>query len=322
MYWVIVIGFMTAFAAAAPDDGGTGSPARSEQATQEKAASSDSKSTEQKADAKTAAGSESKKEAGPAKATGDGEAGRAPRKSGKAKKQAKAAGTRTAKSNRDTETRVLTQDEMKKPRSAFLQPPGSSPEDRYSDDSDWYELPAWRKTTFFGIRARGQFFVYVVDCSGSMVDDDRLTRATLELRHSVLSLHEPQKFEVIFYNDESIPMPGGPRPRTADTQTKNQLIAWLRVIEPDGGTDPRLAIKQAISLKPDAVFLLSDGEFPEGTVEDVAKQNVRKIPIHCIDLAGGLAGDHLKRIAADSGGQYASRPGSLHVSPPSKMDRP
>ncbi len=178
---------------------------------------------------RAAADSESKSGAGSAKATGEGEASSSTRKPGKAKKQAKTAGSKAARSNRDTETRVLTQDEMKKRRSPFLQPPGSSPDDRYSDDSDWYDLPAWRKTTFFGIRARGQFFVYVVDCSGSMVDDDRLTRATLELRHSVLSLHEPQKFEVIFYNHESIPMPGGPRPRTADTQTKNQLIAWLRV---------------------------------------------------------------------------------------------
>ncbi len=221
--WVIVIGLMTAIASPAADDGATAAPAHSERETQEKGASTDSKSNEKKADAKGAAGSESKKAVGTAKATGESESSSAARKPGKAKKQAKAAGSKAAKSNRDTEIRVLTQDEMKKPRSAFLQPPGSSPEDRYSDDSDWYELPAWRKTTFFGIRARGQFFIYVVDCSGSMVDDDRLTRATLELRHSVLSLHEPQKFEVIFYNHESIPMPGGPRPRTADTPGKKSV---------------------------------------------------------------------------------------------------
>jgi hypothetical protein len=137
-----------------------------------------------------------------------------------------------------------------------------------------------------------------------------------------MSLQEPQKFEVIFYNNESIPMPGGPRPRTADLRAKNQLLLWLRLIEPDGGTDPRQSLKQAISIKPDAVFLLSDGEFPEGTVDDVAKLNTRNIPIHCVDLAGGLAGDHLKRIAAQSGGQYASRPGSLHESPPPRrIDR-
>lgn len=210
---------------------------------------------------------------------------------------------------------------MKKGRSEFLRPPGSSPDDRYGEDDDWYELPPWRKTTFFGLRARGQFFVYVVDCSGSMLDDDRLTRATIELRKSVMALAEPQKFEVIFYNSESIPMPGGPRPRTADLQAKSQLLSWLRLIEPDGGTEPRPAIKQGISLKPDAIFLLSDGEFPEGTVAEVAKLNTRKIPIHCVDLAGGMAGDHLKKIAEASGGQYASRSGSLHASPPSRIDR-
>jgi Mg-chelatase subunit ChlD len=243
------------------------------------------------------------------------------KKPAKSKKKATTTPSKTSKSNRDTEIRVLTQDEMKKRRSAFLRPPGSSSDDRYAEEDDWYDLPPWRKTTFFGLRARGQFFVFVVDCSGSMLDDDRLTRATIELRKSVFALVEPQKFEVIFYNNESIPMPGGPRPRTADLQAKNELLLWLRLIEPDGGTEPRPALKQAISLKPDAVFLLSDGEFPEGTVNEAAKLNTRKIPIHCVDLAGGLAGDHLKRIAAESGGQYASRPGSLHVSPPSRTDR-
>ena len=90
--------------------------------------------------------------------------------------------------------------------------PGGSPGDRYSTDGavDWSEVPPWRQTSFFGIRARGQFFVYVVDCSGSMIDDDRMPRATIELRRSVFGLREPQRFEVIFYNSESIPMPGGP----------------------------------------------------------------------------------------------------------------
>jgi hypothetical protein len=148
-----------------------------------------------------------------------------------------------------------------------------------------------------------------------MVDDDRLTRATIEVRRSVLALQAPQRFEVIFYNDESIPMPGGPRPRPADRQAKSLLLAWLQLIEPESGTDPRLALRQALSLRPNAVFLLSDGAFPEGTVEQVARLNTRRIPIHCVDLAGGLAGDHLQRIARDSGGQYASRPGNLQGKP-------
>ena len=228
----------------------------------------------------------------------------------------------TAKSRSTTagaseEVRVRSQAEMRKPKSPFLLSPGGSPQDRYGPeaDADWTEVPLWRQTSFFGVRARGLFFVYVVDCSGSMIDDDRMPRATIELRRSVFALQSPQKFEVIFYNTESIPMPGGPIPRSADLQAKNQLMSWLRQIEPDGGTDPRLAIKQALWLRPDAVFLLSDGALPEGTADQIAKLNAKKIPIHCVDLAGGLGGDHLKRIAQASGGQYVSRPGDMHGRP-------
>jgi hypothetical protein len=189
----------------------------------------------------------------------------------------------------------------------LLRPPGSS-SGRYGPNSiDWREVPPWRQTSFFGIRAQGQIFIYVVDCSGSMLDDDRLIRAKTELRRSVDRLQYPQRFHVIFYNDRPIPMLGD-LPRSADLGAKSQMSQWLRLIQPDGGTDPRSAMALALSLRPDAVFLLSDGEFPDGTVESIARRNPRKVPIHCVDLSGGLAGDQLLRIARDSGGQYASRP--------------
>ncbi|HKI21204.1 MAG TPA: hypothetical protein VKA15_25145 [Isosphaeraceae bacterium] len=205
---------------------------------------------------------------------------------------------------------VRTQAEMEKPKSPFLMPPGSDPKDRYNpaEATDWSEIPPWRQVSFFGVRERGQFFVYVVDSSGSMIDEARLPRATIELRRSVFALQPPQRFEVIFYNHESNPMPGGPTARTADTQAKNLLVSWLRLIEPAGGTDPRVAVRQALGLRPDAVFLLSDGAYPEGTVDEITKLNTRKVPIHCVDLTGGLAGDHLKRIAAANGGRYVARP--------------
>ena len=209
--------------------------------------------------------------------------------------------------------------DAKRPRSPFLMPPAGSSgagQDRYNlEGTDWSEIPTWRQTSFFGLRARGQFFVFVVDQSGSMIDDDRLTRAKIELLSTVFALQPPQRFEVIFYNEETTPMPGGPLPRSADLKTKNQLTSWLHLIGPDGGTDPRPAMAQALALQPDAVFLLSDGEFPEGTVERVAKLNPRKVPIHCVDMTGGQAGNHLLRIARDSGGQYASRPGTLQAAP-------
>ncbi len=241
----------------------------------------------------------------------------APQSASGQKKTATTPNTANIRSNSEPDVRVRTRAEMDRPKSVFLGAPGSSPQDRYGPDAgiDWAEIPPWRQTSFFGVRARGLFFVYVVDCSGSMIDDDRMPRASIELRRSVNALREPQRFEVIFYNTESIPLPGGPIPRTADEKAKDQLRAFLRLIDPDGGTDPNLAMKQALSLRPDAVFLLSDGAFPDGTVEEITRSNKHKIPIHCVDLTGGLAGDHLKRIAEANSGQYASRMGDLQGRP-------
>lgn len=172
---------------------------------------------------------------------------------------------------------------------------------------DWANLPAWRQTSFFGIRSQGQVFVYVVDCSGSMDGGDRMTRAKAELRRSVGALDFPQRFHVIFYNDRPLPMPGG-FPKSADGRAKVDFNAWLRSIEPEGETDPRGAMGQALNFRPDAVFLLSDGEFPPGTAEAIGQMNRRKIPIHCVDLSGGAGGNQLRQVAADSKGQYAARP--------------
>jgi hypothetical protein len=196
-------------------------------------------------------------------------------------------------------------DAARKAPSELLRPPGAG---RYEPDAaDWRDVPPWRQASFFGVRARGQYFIYVVDCSGSMIDDNRLVRAKSELRHSVLTLQPPQRFQVIFYNDRHIPLPGD-LPRPADQANKSQMNQWLRLIEPDGATDPRGAMGLALAMRPDAIYLLSDGEFPDGTVEALARKNPHKVPIHCIDLSGGLAGDQLARIAHESGGRYASRP--------------
>ena len=202
----------------------------------------------------------------------------------------------------DDEPKILTAEESaKRRRSSF-----SDGDDRYGSNEPWSEVPPWKQTSFFGLRARAQTIVFVVDCSESMADEDRLVRAKRELRRSVMAMQFPQRFLVIFYNEAPLPMPGATL-KSADMASKDGLAAWLRLIEPDGGTDPRAAMRMAIGFKPDAIYLLSDGLFPDGTAEDIAAKNLAKIPIHCIDLTAGAAGDHLKRIARESGGKYAPR---------------
>ena len=171
-------------------------------------------------------------------------------KSGASKPASRAAGD-TAKASSKPKATSRSASKGAPPRSCPRRPPTPSAaqpvphaawldhlQDRYAPSDDSWTRPPWRQASFFGIRARGQFFVYVLDQSGSMIDDDRLTRAKIELRRSVYALQPPQRFEVIFYNDEATPMPGGPLPRPADQRTKNQLTTWLHLIGPDGETEP------------------------------------------------------------------------------------
>jgi Mg-chelatase subunit ChlD len=196
---------------------------------------------------------------------------------------------------------------QKSEEAAKLLRPPSERDNRYASSPDWREIPPWRQTSFYGLRAQGSFFVFVIDCSGSMAEEERWLRVRDEVRRTLARLQFPQRYYVLFYNDESWPMPGG-MPASAGKRNVSRTLTWLDSIVPEGKTDPRGAMSEALALRPNAVFLLSDGEFPEGTSEAIAKCNTGKIPVHCVDLSGGAGGEALKKIAKDSGGQYVARP--------------
>ncbi len=187
----------------------------------------------------------------------------------------------------------------------LLRPPGGN-DSSGPGAIDWRTVPPWRQASFYGLRAEGRVFIFVVDCSGSMEADLRLIRAKQELRRSINDLKFPQRYFIIFFNDQPLPMPGG-LPKSTEHRDKLQTFAWLRSVPALGGTDPRGAMVQALSLRPDAVFFLSDGEFDPVAEAAILARNTGKVPIHCIDLSGGAAGDQLRRIAERSGGQYAVR---------------
>ncbi len=186
----------------------------------------------------------------------------------------------------------------------LLRAPG---EDPYAEPVDWQRLPPWQQTSFFGVRSQGQFFVYVIDCSGSMGDELRLARAKAELMRSVQALSWPQRFLVIYFNDRAWPMCDG-MPLTASTDSKARLRSWSQQIDADGETDPRGALRMALGMRPDAVYLLTDGEFPEGTAAAIAPLNPRRIPVHCIGVSQVADFVQLQAIARESGGTCVQRP--------------
>jgi len=188
------------------------------------------------------------------------------------------------------------------------------------------EEESGRKAEFFGTVAHGFHFVYVLDKSGSMDttdgDKSRYQQAADELMASVNGLTKDQFFYVVLFSDGMVRMFDDksfvPQAAPATETNKKRLDKWLRSITPGGGTDPRKALRLALSLKPSAIFLLSDGEF-NGDVEEgffkgaiksrtesgvVSHYNRQQTPIHTFAFVDFGAEERMRQLSSQTGGQY------------------
>ncbi|MEM6471629.1 MAG: hypothetical protein AAF802_18865 [Planctomycetota bacterium] len=173
------------------------------------------------------------------------------------------------------------------------------------------------KMEFCGVEGGGNHFVYLVDSSGSMGDAFESARA--ELLRSIAALTDDQRFYVIFFDAESdymrISDPGRDETRSvyATPDNKQRLGRWARSISMDRGRAPYDALPFALELRPDVIFLLSDGEFPQ-RIEDMLKE-INRVNnlfgddgpisiIHTIGYHSREGETRMKRIAEQNGGQY------------------
>lgn len=162
-------------------------------------------------------------------------------------------------------------------------------------------------TSFFGIRASGERFVFIVDNSTSMLDGNRRGLAHSELMRCIKTLKWPQQYYVIAFDSETLPLPFGPYVTSGPDQSR-KVGQWLSRLTPQDGTLPGHALRQAIGLKPDAVFLITDGQFDSPTPAKINDWNKGRVPIHVIDMAPGPPVPILEQVARDSSGVYRKRP--------------
>lgn len=156
---------------------------------------------------------------------------------------------------------------------------------------------------FFDIEARGGKFVYVVDRSGSMMGK-RLQDTKAELIRSVQSLTQTMEFFIIFYDNSYEPMPANGLVK-ATGPNKSRFLAWVDSMSCRNGTDPRQAMVMALSLEPDAVWLLSDGQFHMQACDAIRSANPgARIPIHTIAFHSAIGQHVLARIAEENRGHY------------------
>jgi hypothetical protein len=167
---------------------------------------------------------------------------------------------------------------------------------------------------YYGIHAQGNRFVFVVDSSTSMAGI-RWESAVRELLTCLGRLPADSEFYVIFFSDRTEYMfRKGPnevefQPNTYESLARTRQ--WISSIDLGRSTQPLAALRTAVDMEPDAVFLLSDGEFRDSTltwlrstINRKTRANELVVPIHAIGLFSQAGLGCLREVASRSGGEF------------------
>jgi von Willebrand factor type A domain len=161
---------------------------------------------------------------------------------------------------------------------------------------------------FFELSTIGAKFVYVLDGSGSMTEPHseartKLDRVKIELVRSIGGLPAGMEFYVIFFNRHAVPMKARElQPATLDN--KQKYLEWVVKVQGGGGTDPSEALKLALELKPDVIYLLTDGVFDGKVTGEVTKLNTRGVAIHTFCFGNASGESLLQDMARRNHGTY------------------
>jgi len=161
--------------------------------------------------------------------------------------------------------------------------------------------------TFFNSTGIAKRVVFVVDASSSM-DGLRFERAKEELLTAVSNLGPQQSFFVYFFSDKDYAM-FAPRTPTDMVQLNQEnwekLLDWVNRQQLMPDTQPRRALQRAFGLRPDVIFLLTDGDFSDDTYNYLMRLNNYKVRVNTIGFQVGEGSRGvLERIARKFRGEF------------------
>jgi hypothetical protein len=171
--------------------------------------------------------------------------------------------------------------------------------------------PTTKLSVFGSKEATGGSFVFLIDRSQSMGVGGLgvLQDAEEELVRVLKGLEAAHRFQVVVYHDKTVYLER--RELLPATDANKALVpGFLGSKAAFGATGHELALMSALSLKPDVIFLLTDGGEPtlnDQEIRALAKLAVPRTSIHCIQFGTGPLQDSnnfLARLAAATGGEY------------------
>jgi hypothetical protein len=143
-----------------------------------------------------------------------------------------------------------------------------------------------------------------------MATRNSLAIAKRELLSSIHQLPSEAQFAVIFYNLRAR-MLGDPRghqgPMSATKTNKLWVQSQLEAISPLGGTDHMLALREALKLKPEVIFFLTDADLMSHSDVNEILQEVGSTRIRAIEFGCGTELSQrspIGRLASTTGGSY------------------
>ena len=172
---------------------------------------------------------------------------------------------------------------------------------------------------FFGVKATGNTFVYIVDSSPSMRRDGAFDAAKAEIMRSLHSMKPKQRYFISFFGKEIDPMvfktgEVEKYPVYAKPENLTKTIEWLNRIQiQKEGLPPNNALSEAIAMQPDGIFLLFDGDTRSDVAkylrkanrtDDILSAGKPKVPIHVVHFFQEEFQKQMRQVAEENGGTY------------------
>ena len=171
---------------------------------------------------------------------------------------------------------------------------------------------------FMGTRDQGSKIIFIIDASGSMASHHSMQVAKSALISSLQALDGNQQFLIIFYDEKPVALDlrDVHKPQLYAATEIHKTLARQKVggIKPGAGTQHLPAIEMALRLRPDVIFLLTDGQEPQiypSELEQLRQSNIQKTRIHTIEFGVGqeiseivAPNNFLRKLARQNGGTY------------------
>jgi hypothetical protein len=156
---------------------------------------------------------------------------------------------------------------------------------------------------------RPRSVAYLCDASGSMLQ--KFAALQRELDKAIQGLQPVQSFSIHFFTESRAISLSSPL-LMATPENKLRALSFLENISPRGSTDPIPSLEVAFKQKPQLIFLLTDGDFPDNAAVLTRIRQLNKdhhLRINTIAFVGGGDSDTafialLQQIARENEGTY------------------